>query len=130
MNDQERTAIIELANTLSHDHDPRIVACANMLLQYRQAYPVISSSERNDAIQTAGMIYDIMADVDEPRFSMHDYMDAVANAAQAVDLEKLNALDSQAFAAAMIWLATYKRETYEDQAHIQGPLELDIWREP
>ena len=76
-------------------------------------------------------IYNVMPHMDEPRYAMHDYADAIANANNAVDAGKLLGLESDDdFAAAMIWLATDKRETYEDRGHSQEPLELDIFIKP
>lgn len=68
-----------------------------------------------------------MTNIDEPRYSMHDYADGIANARQTLNLQKLLDLDNESFAAAMIWLATDKRETYEGRDHMQEPLELDVY---
>lgn len=90
---------------------------------------ILSESGGDDLdrfVRLAGRIYADMPIIDEPRYSLYDYADAVANARTALDLDKLLALDRDGFAAAMIWLATDKRETYEDRAHAQEPLEVDI----
>lgn len=77
-------------------------------------------------VKLAGKIYADMAVIDEPRYSLYDYADAVVNARIVLDLDKLLALDRDSFTAAMIWLATDRRETYEDLEHAQEPLEIDI----
>lgn len=126
MNDIETKQAIDLANHLEKTHASKILFCANALNQMRPDREM-SGKEEPIAVETFGRIFDIMPGADEPRFSMHDYVDGIANARRNVDLEKLNALDDEAFAAAMIWLAADKRETYEDREHIQEPLELDIY---
>jgi len=63
----------------------------------------------------------LMPGMDEPRYSMHDYADAIAHARIDLVPDKLLALDDESFAAAMIWLATDKRETYEGREHCQEP---------
>jgi len=78
--------------------------------------------------KVCGRIVNEMPNVDEPRFNMTDYADAIANANQPVDLDKLLSLDDDTFAAAMIWLATDKRETYYGEGHSQEPTEIDIFK--
>ena len=83
--------------------------------------------EIHNHIALAICLIKTMPGIDESRYTMYDYMDAVINANQTVDIEKLLSLDEDYFAAAMIWLATNKRETYESREHAQEPLELDIF---
>lgn len=71
---------------------------------------------------------DMMLSTDEPRYTILDYIDAVVYARNEVSEEKLLALDEEMFAVALIWLATDKRETYEDIPHTQEPLEVDIYK--
>lgn len=91
---------------------------------------ILSENDENGLddrfVELAGKIYTDMTVIDEPRYSLYDYADAIANARMALDLGKLLALDRDSFAAAMLWLATDKRETYEDLEHAQEPLEIDI----
>lgn len=90
---------------------------------------ILSEGDENNLdcfIELAGRIYDDMTVIDEPRYSMYDYADAIVNARLALDLDKLLNLDRDGFIAAMIWLATDKRETYEGREHAQEPLEIDI----
>lgn len=91
---------------------------------------ILSENDENGLddrfVELAGKIYADMTVIDEPRYSLYDYADAVANARMALDLGKLLALDRDSFVAAMLWLATDKRETYEDLEHAQEPLEIDI----
>ena len=44
-----------------------------------------------------------------------------------MDPEKLLAVPDDVFDAAMVWLATDKRETYEGREHMQEDLGTDIW---
>lgn len=82
------------------------------------------------AVLLCDRVLEEMPDSGESRFSMSDYVDAVANARRTVDWAKLLDLDREGFAAAMIWLATDKRETYSDEEHAQEPLELDVYADP
>lgn len=126
MNDIETAQAIGLANDLQKKHASKILFCANALNQMRPDRE-LSGDEEKLAVSAFGRIFTDMAGVDEPRFSLHDYVDGIGNARRAVDLEKLNALDDEAFAVAVIWLAADKRETYEDREHVQEPLEIDIY---
>lgn len=87
--------------------------------------------ENNDGQQVLSLvtrILDMLMFIDEPRYTLFDYVDAVIHATHAVSLDKLLALDGEQFPVALIWLATDKRETYEDVPHTQEPLELDIYK--
>lgn len=123
--------------TLSGEFAEKASACAkdNVFHAALLAYQIFSQTDADgmsaasakDVARVCARIVDEMPLVDEPEFSMHDYADALANANQAVSFAKLLALDGEAFPAAMIWLATDKRETYCGQGHAQGPLELDVF---
>ncbi len=126
MNDIETAQAVKLANDLQKKHASKILFCANALNQMRPDR-TLTAREEALAIEAFGRIFDVMPTVDEPRFSMHDYIDGIANARNTVDLAKLWALDDACFAVAMIWLAADKRETYEERRHVQDPLELDIY---
>lgn len=81
------------------------------------------------AARLAVRIHDEMPSVDEPRFSCYDYVDGIVHATYGeVDMDKLLALDDEEFAKSLVWLACYKRETYENRPHEQEPLEHDIWK--
>ena len=89
-------------------------------------------SYMKDCCRLALRIQAVMPGIDEPRFSMEDYADAVAHATVPVDVRKLVYLeDDEAFAKAMAWLAAYKRETYEDRVHEEEPedLGIDVWED-
>lgn len=62
-----------------------------------------------------------MTTVDEPRFSVHDYADAVVNANPAVDVVRLAQLSLDDLAASLTYLAENKRETYEGRPHAAVP---------
>ena len=124
---------IEISQVKALDHElaacpSRTLQCACMLRTMAQGTGTPSDGPLYDAFaRLAGRILDMLLSLDEPRYSTHDYADAVANARDPVSPEKLMALDDDAFAAAMVWLATDKRETYEEAGHAQAALELDIW---
>ena len=82
-----------------------------------------------ESIRLAMRIINMMAGCDDPRFSMYDYADAIANAARPVSIPTLLALGDGAFAESMAWLAGDKREAYEGREHVQDPLEYDIREE-
>lgn len=126
MNDIETKQAIDLANHLEKTHASKILFCANALNQMRPDRD-LSPHEEALAVKIFGRIFGIMAGIDEPRFSMHDYVDGIANARRTVDFSKLLSADDDAFAAAMVWLAADKRESYEDREHMQDALELDIY---
>lgn len=128
MNDIELRQVTDLARKLDTVYGSRTVQCADMLRTMAQATGTGEGDKDYEAYaRVAGRICDMMMRLDEPRFSLHDYADAVGNARRAVDPEKLLDLDGGTFDAAMIWLATDKRETYEDREHMQEDLEADIW---
>lgn len=128
MNDIEIGQVKRLAHELDTVHASRTVQCANMLRTMAQATGTGESDKAYEAyIRVADRVCGMMLRLDEPRFSMHDYADAVGNARRAVDPEKLLAVPDDVFDAAMVWLTTDKRETYEDREHMQEDLEADIW---
>ena len=92
-------------------------------------YPNMTAGDMKQVIRTCGRILQEMPMIDEPRFSMHDYADAILNARSQVSMEKLLGLPDDEFAAAMVWLAADKRETYEGRGHLQEPLEVDVYME-
>lgn len=101
------------------------VLSASMLAE--TGYGNMTVAEMKEIVRLAGRIVHEMPSTDEPRFSMHDYADAIVNARSQVSYRKLLDLDDESFAAAMIWLAADKRETYSGEAHVQEPLELDVY---
>ena len=126
MNDIETRQAIDLADDLRKKHASKILFCANALNQARPDRDMAGSDEIL-AVRVFGRILEVMPGTDEPRFSMHDYVDGIANARKAVDFKKLLGLDDECFAAALVWLATDKRETYEGREHAQEPLDVDIY---
>lgn len=128
MNDIELKQVKDLAHRLDVKYASRTVQCAGMLRTMAQATGTGEDDKAYDAYaRVADRVCGMMLRLDEPRFSMHDYADAVGNARRAVDPEKLLAVPDDVFDAAMVWLATDKRETYEDREHMQEDLEADIW---
>lgn len=125
MNDVEVRQTLDLARYLSTVPAGKTVACANMVRQLCED-EAFSDEELHGMARLAGRIYEEMPVIDEPRYNMTDYADAVAHARVPVSVEKLLALDPEQFAAAMVWLATDKRETYEELEHCQEPLEFSI----
>lgn len=107
--------------------DLRAIACMLVQLEQNIGQDGMAAGARKDLCRVAARIWDLMPSADEPRFSLHDYADAIANARNAVSPAKLLAVPDDEFVAAMIWLATDKRETYEEQEHAQEPLEIDIY---
>lgn len=89
---------------------------------------IIMSYDPMPSLALVSRIQEVMMSVDEPRYTILDYIDAIVYARNEVSEEKLLALDEEMFAVALIWLATDKRETYEDIPHTQEPLEVDIYR--
>lgn len=129
MNDIELGQITGLAHRLDLKYASKTVTCAVMLRQMKNGLGLAESHPDFCVLaRIAGRIYDLMPGIDEPRYSLHDYADGIANARTAVEPEKLLRLDDEAFIAAMVWLATDKRETYEERDHAQEPLEPDIYR--
>ena len=132
---EERSKIIDLFGRVTrHDKDTsteslEIALLAAMVLSDNAMLSegTLTVHEVHDYIALAICIVKTMAGFDETRFTAYDYMDGVINATGNVDVEKLLALDEEAFGVAMIWLATNKRETYENREHEQEPLELDIF---
>ena len=93
--------------------------------------PRAAPSCMKHCVRLAMRILSVMPGQDEPRFSMYDYADAVANAARTVSVRKLVYLDGdQAFADVMIRLAELKRETYSEQEHMLPEPDADIWEDP
>lgn len=128
MNDIEIAQVRRLAHELDTVHASHTVQCANMLLVMAHATGTGESDRAYEAyIRVADRVCGMMLRLDEPRFSMHDYADAVGNARRAVDPEKLLALDDGSFDEAMVWLAADRRETYEDRDHAQAGLVMNIW---
>lgn len=125
MNDVEIKQTLDLAKYLSTGPQAKTVACANIVMQLCED-ECFGDRELRDRARLAGRIYEEMTAVDEPRYNMTDYADAVVHARAPVSVGKLLALDAEKFAAAIVWLATDKRETYEDREHCQEPLEFDI----
>lgn len=128
MNDIELCKIKQLANDFRTKYPARILACAHML------HAIVSSTGTPEGdplydsyARLAGRIETEMTVIDEPRFTMYDYADAIANATKAVDPEKLISLGQEDFARAMIWLAADKRETYEGKDHAQPAMPYDIY---
>ena len=78
----------------------------------------VEGRETRDAVLLlATKIAAEMPNVDEPRFSAHDYADAVANATIPVDVVTLSELDPTALEISLIFLAAHKRESYENRPH-------------
>lgn len=128
MNDNELKQIRSLAHDIGTKYPERVVCCAVMLRIMAEATGTDESDAAYDSYaKIAGRIEAEMHLVDESRFTMYDYADGIANAARAVDPEKLLAMDRDGFAESLIWLACYKRETYEDRPHTQPPLAHDIF---
>lgn len=128
MNSVELSQVKALASKLNTEPSAKTLECTCMLRQMAQETGTTSDGPDYEGLaRIAGRIYEAMAGVDEPRFSLHDYADGIANARRSVDPAKLLKLDDEGFIAAVIWLAADKRETYEDREHMQEPLELDIY---
>lgn len=128
MNDIEMNHVKQLAHDFATKHSARVLSCACMLHTIASDTGVQEGSPEYDAYaRLAGRIEAEMPAMDEPRFSLHDYADAIANARQAVDPEKLLALGPDPFAESITWLATDKRETYAGRGHAQPPLRHDIF---
>lgn len=133
-----------------HDSDAHIGAVIDLAVQlaakakknpddFTTAYMVFQIMSDNDLFDDepfASQVKDVaricvraaalMPGIDEPRYSMYDYADALAHARSDLNVDKLLSLDDESFAAAMIWLATDKRETYEGLEHCQEPPEPNL----
>lgn len=71
-------------------------------------------------------IQDTMLTQDEPRFTIEDYTDAIANTTETIDIDKLLKLSQDDFATAIIGFAEKKRETYSTDCVIVGDSADDI----
>lgn len=121
----DTAAVREQARELYADNAREITACAVLLGILAEdtdfddpSVPILAD--------LAVRIYNEMPLIDEPRYTLHDYADAVTHANAPLDPAKLLALEPESFAMAMIWLATDKRETYEGRAHDQEPLGFNL----
>ena len=89
----------------------------------------VTVENMQDCIALALCVNELMPEIDEPRYSMYDYVDAVINAAWPVNVSALLNLGSEDFQKSLVWLARYKRETYEAHPHVGEPLDVDIFYE-
>lgn len=62
--------------------------------------------------QLAERLLNISGSIDEPRFDVWDYSDAICYTTFNIDIDKLNELDEDDFSEAVIFLAEKTRETY------------------
>lgn len=133
MTDHEIGQAMDLSTTLlskaqqNHDNVELAIMAYHMCAEL--GHPNMTAGDMKQVIRTCGRILREMPMIDEPRFSMHDYSDAILNARSQVSMEKLLGLPDDEFAAAMVWLAADKRETYEGRGHLQKPLEVDVYME-
>ena len=129
MKPHEIGQVLGLATRLKSDYPASIRSIAGMLIQMEEAYDPenLTAETRKTLARIGGRIYDLMPGVDEPKFSLHDYADAIANAQRNIDPSKMLNLDDESFIAAMLWLAEDKRESYEERDHVQEPLEIDVY---
>ena len=123
-NEPTGDALAEKALGIVSGNPAGAVHTAALVLDLDETY---ADADQDLVARLAARIRSAMPGTGENRFSMLDYADGVANARRSVDIGKLMALDDDAFAAALIWLATDKRETYEDREHCQEDLEPDVY---
>ena len=132
---EERSKIIDLfgrvtkrdKHTSTESLEIALLAAMAMFDNGLLAENTLTVHEVHNHIALAICIVKAMAAFGESRFTAYDYMDAVINSTRTVDIEKLLELDEESFGVALTWLATDKRETYEDREHEQEPLELDVF---
>ena len=79
-----------------------------------------------DAKTLVSRITEMIRSNDEARFSAYDYVDAVINWKDPIDIKGLLALNENDFALAMTMIAEYKREVYSYDCHSVGTDGLNI----
>lgn len=127
--EKEAAEVEKLVMEIISGHGLGLIQEAHIAMDYLLESGDATSDARMPVSRLAVRVHGVMPAMGDPRFCSHDYMDGIVNATCGeVDLEKLMALDDEAFARSLVWLACYKRETYEDRPHGQGPLEHGIWK--
>lgn len=79
-----------------------------------------------EAKQTVARIADMMQHSDEPRFSLYDYVDALTNWNDPLDIRALMKLDDTKFFMAVVAAAEHKRSIYSTDYQEVGQRGLDI----
>lgn len=79
-----------------------------------------------EAKQTVTRIADMIQHSDEPRFSLYDYVDALANWNDPLDIRALMKLDDTKFFMAVVAAAEHKRSIYATDYQEVGQSGLDI----
>lgn len=79
-----------------------------------------------EAKQTVSRIADMMQHSDEPRFSLYDYVDALTNWNDPLDIRALMKLDDTKFFMAVVAAAEHKRSIYSTDYQEVGQRGLDI----